>query len=437
MRALSFMERLSLASQYFCRIKKIMKFPYKSLDEIRAYQFKEIKALLIEAYENVDFYKKFYDEHNVDVYTISSLEEFSEKIPCITKKDIIENTQAFINKKYKNKPLILSRSSGSSGTMVDLYADSSLYTEIELRVIRMIKEIYSKYSAFEKEVLVYTSEYPVSSIMGMYRSFFVSNLLNYEKIFEFILEKKPTVIAIYPSILREIIQHLSYDFKSLGIKLIITNSEASTQLERDDFAKIFDCDVIDEFSSEELQSIAYQCSEKKYHEVSDCTYIEILELNSDKTAPMGEIGEITGTCLLNHAMPMIRYRQGDLATLTVTDCACNKCTPILKHLEGRKNSSFLKRNGEIIPSGKLLDWAYSLVLDKSYKISEYKIIQESFEAVTILIVCNSLSEQDMQEIAESFKAMFGEEFTVSVELVDRIEKTKAGKQIPIISKIIK
>lgn len=436
MRALSFMESFALALQYLCKTKTIMKFPYKPLDEIRMYQFKKIKELLIEAYENVAFYKKFYDEHNVDVYSISSLKEFSEKIPCITKKDIINNPQAFINKKYKNKRLILSRSSGSSGTMVDLYADGSLYAEIELRVIRMIKEIYCKYSAFEKEVLVYTSEYPVSSIMGMYRSYYVSNLLNYEKIFEFILEKKPTVIAIYPSILREIIQHVSYDFKSLGIKLIIINSEASTQMERDNFAKLFACDVIDEFSSEELQSIAYQCSEKRYHEVSDCTYIEILELNSDKAVPMGEIGEITGTCLLNHAMPMIRYRQGDLAALTATNCACKKCTPVLKHLEGRKNASFIKENGEIIPSGKLLDWAYSLVLDKNFNISEYKIIQESFWMVTVLIVSNDFSEQDAQELAESFKAMFGNEFTVSVQLVDHIEKTKAGKHIPIISKII-
>jgi phenylacetate-CoA ligase len=153
-----------------------MKFPYKSLEEIREYQFKRIKELLIEAFEHVPFYRKLYTKCNVDVYSINSLEDFARKIPCITKKDITDHVDEFISDKFRKDALTLSRSSGTSGTVVDLYADENVYIDVEIQVIRMIKEIYDNYSPFDKEVLVYTSEYPVSSIMGFYRSYYINNL---------------------------------------------------------------------------------------------------------------------------------------------------------------------------------------------------------------------------------------------------------------------
>lgn len=435
MKSLSFMEKLSLAYHFFTKITPTMIFPYKSPEEIRAYQFERIKSILIEAYEHVPFYRKLYDKSGVDVYSIQSLEEFSQKIPCIVKSDIINHTDEFINDKYQKESLTLSRSSGTSGVFVDLYADASVYIKIEIQVIRMIKEIYKKYSPFDKEVLVYTSEYPVSSILGMYRSYYVNNLENSDRIFNFIIEKKPTVLAVYPSILREIINNIDYDYKSLGIKLIITNSEASSQLERDYFSRVFNCDVIDEFSSEEIQSIAYQCKEHNYHEVADCSFIEVLEYDSNAPVPDGQIGELTGTSLLNYAMPMIRYRHGDSVVKSGQTCPCGKNTPVFSRLEGRCNSSFVKKNGKSIPSGKLLDWSYSLVLNKNYRVQEFQIVQDSLTDISIYLVAKQLSHEEKEDIISYFQTFFGTDLNVTLHIVDTISKTSSGKHIPIYSKI--
>lgn len=437
MRSLTFIEKLSLAYKYITEINSVMSFPYKTRDEIRAFQLKKIQNLLIEAYNNVPFYKKLYDSHGVNVYNIKSLNDFSQMIPTITKKDIAEHGDEFINTRFKKKKLVLSRSSGTTGAFIDLYSDSSVYINVEIQVIRMIRELYDKYSFRDKEVLVYTSEYPISSIFGAFHAYYINNLESYNNIFNFILQKRPTVLAIYPSILREIIRRIIYDFKSLEIKLIITNSEASSQVERQYFAEIFNCTVIDEFSSEEIQSIAYQCKFQNYHEIPDCSYIELLESDSDKPVRIGERGEIVGTSLLNFAMPLIRYRQGDTAISSLETCQCGKNTPVLVKLEGRCNSSFHRINGDTIPSGKLLDWSYSLVLDKGYKIHEFQIIQETMKEIVIYLVADTISGEVIKSIETEFNDLFGEEFHVEVIIVEKIPKTKSGKHIPIISKVKK
>ena len=218
----------------------------------------------------------------------------------------------------------------------------------------------------------------------------------------------------------------------------MTNSEQSSQGERDYYESVFKCKVIDEFSSEELQSIAYQCSSHSYHEVSDCTYIELLKEDSDTPVESGNIGEITGTCLINRVMPLIRYRQGDYAVkISEVCCTCGKSTPIIGKPIGRINSSFILEGGRIIPSGRILDWSYSLVLLHHLQITQFKITQNDLKSVSILVVGDSLSDFDLEFIEKSFRSEFNEEFQVTVSKVKHIPKESNGKFMPIVSNVSK
>lgn len=415
---------------------KINQFPYQSYDTIKEYQWNCIKKIVSDAYIHVPFYHKKYSDIEVDPLNLRDYSDF-EKLPTITKADIVDNGLDFIDERYDFKKLICSKTSGTSGVFLDIYCPENMFVKEELQVLRMLKELCPDYNLFSKEVLVYTSEYPVSSILGFYKAYYINNLESATTIFNFIKEKKPTVVAIYPSILREIINHVDYDFKTLGIKLILTNSEHSTQKERDFFSSIFNCVVKDEFSSEELQSIAYQCTNNLYHEVSDCSYIEILNLTNDSPVSTNEIGEIVGTCLINEAMPLIRYRQGDLAEKTNITCPCGKRTPVIGQLMGRNNASFVDRHGNTIPSGRLLDWSYSLVLEEQFPILDFQIVQETLDRITVKVVLSDacISETVTMQIHDAFVKIFGENFTVNVKAVKTIEKTASGKYHSILSKL--
>lgn len=432
MRKLTFGENLRMFYRLVKDQNSVMYFPYQSIETIREYQFKQICRVIKNAYEHVLYYKKRFEKLHLYPDDIKSFEDF-EKIPSISKIDLFGHEDEFIDERLKTKPLIISKTSGSSGRFVNIYCDAEMFITEELQVLRMIKEFEPHYNALSREVLVYTSEYPVSSIFGFYKVYYVNNLKSADYVFRFILDKKPTVLAIYPSILWEIVKNIKYDFKKLNLKLIITNSEQSNQSERNFFSSLFGCTVIDEYSSEELQSIAYQCSEMNYHEVSDCTYIELLKPDSDIPVEFGELGEITGTCFLNKAMPLIRYRQGDLATRLPTKCACNKNTPIIGNPEGRKNSSFITNDGTVIPSGRLLDWTYSLVLKYDLPIDSFQIIQKTISDIQILLKVNTSKSLSIEFVENDFINTFGKVFNIYIQVVDKIYKTKAGKYNPIIS----
>lgn len=415
MKPISKLDECKLALWHLKYQKTINNFPKLSYKRIQEFQFRKLLKITRDAYTYVPFYRELYNRKGIDPYTFNCIADF-RKIPTITKKDVLYNEDRFIDERFQKNKLIVSKTSGTSGAYMSVFCNNELFLYEELQVIRMIQELYPSYGLLTKEVLVYTSKYPVSSILGFYKAYYINNLAGSNEILRFIIEKKPSILAIYPSILLQIIDCFpNFDFAGLNIRLIIVNSEQSSQLLRDHFAKIFKCIVIDEFSSEELQSISYQCKHGSYHEVSDCTYIEILDLENDIEVNPGERGEITGTCLINKSMPLIRYRQGDYAINCFNKkCTCGKNTRIIGSPQGRINDSFITRSGCIIPSGILLDWEYSLVLSKNYPIKNYKLFQVSESKIDMFFDgINPMSDMAF-DIVNDFKENISNEFDINL-----------------------
>jgi len=218
-----------------------------------------------------------------------------------------------------------------------------------------------------------------------------------------------------------------------NVKAVITNSEHSTQEEREVFSQQLGCPVYDEFSSEELSSIAYQCSHKKYHMTQDSSYVEVLALGADTDVRAGQIGEIVGTCLINSAMPIIRYRQDDLAVLGADGCPCGRTAPVLSMLAGRRNDSFKRIDGTEVTSGRILDWTYELVLTHNLGVREFQLTQQTWRRVEIRLVVEAGYNEAVanQIIVSNFKKSFGNEFDIVIAVVPVIHRMMSGKYNPI------
>lgn len=437
MRKFTFWENISLAWQFMIRYPAIERFTCLSAEQIREYQFARTKQLIDLAYHHTPFYHRKYSEAGIQPADIRTWEDF-ECIPTLTKDEVAAYGPEMVVDTARLGDLILSRSSGSTGQFINIYMDAQNFIEQELQVIRMLKSFYPGYGSTDKEVLIYTSEYPFRSILGSYSVEYVHNLSPVSEMFEALVRHKPVIVAVYPSILREIVRAYGEDrCRALNLKAILTNSEHSSQAERNRFAKIFNCAIFDEYSSEELSSIAWQCTRQNYHLVPDSSYIEILDPDQDVGMPIGQPGELVGTCLINKVMPFIRYRQGDIAALSEETCDCGNHTPLLKEVSGRKNSSFKSPLNDEIASGRILDWTYNLVLTHNLDIQEFQVFQKHMDEVVITLVPGQSyrAEADNSRVAASFRQTFGEKFNVDVSLVSRIEKTRAGKHIPILSDV--
>lgn len=435
MRKFSLVEKLQLAFHFLAKHNSVFRFPRESKHYKNEYKFKLFKRALNIAYFHTKFYRDKYDKARVHPRDIRSLDDVVY-LPTTTKTELIEYNLDFIDSRLNKDRLILTRSSGSSGHFVNLYYDHRSYIIQALQVVRMIKSAYPGYSLFDRELLVYTSEYPYSSVLGFFPVVYINNLEPAANILNKILSLKPSVISIYPSILREILNLNCTELNTIGVKLIITNSEQSSCHERNIFSTAFGCPVIDEFSSEELGTIAYQCSLGNYHFVEDCSHIELLSTASDHLpVNSSDTGEIVGTNLINYSMPIIRYRQGDQAVLGPQSCRCGNNSPTVSQLLGRINSSFICQNKPDIPSGRILDWIYSLVLNHNISIKHVQVVQTALNSVRIALIPGRGFDYSVHAniMSSSFKRVFGDHFCVTITTVDNIQPTSSGKFHQILS----
>lgn len=194
--------------------------------------------------------------------------------------------------------------------------------------------------------------------------------------------------------------------------------------------------MYDEYSTEELTHVAVQCREKTHHIFEDVVYLEIVSADSGQPLLPGEEGEVVGTYLHNYAMPFIRYRQGDFATLDEFFCSCGCTFRAIRELGGRKLDQFVLPSGRVLTSGWLLDASYSFLLDVGADIAAFTMIQETVNDVRIEIVPGAGYFASMSEAVRArFLQLVGEPINVRVELVPEIKRSGAGKHHPIVSHV--
>ncbi len=434
MRRYNLLEKLNLFYKILINFIEFKKVPYRNQLEIEKKQFKKVKKLITYAYYNNKFYRYKFDESKIHPCDIKNMKDFSDKVPFTTKEEILKNYDDFIPKdlKLKKDYYLIGRSSGSSGKMLTIYhdpIDTYKYILGRYRIFKMVSE----YNPLTKVFYIYTSPFPANSILGFFQSYFVETINNIYETKEKILNIKPDIINIYPSQLIELSKIFTKkEIRYLKLKVILVGSELSSQKQRDHLSKRFDCKVYDEYSSEELGWIASQCKCFNYHLFEDFNFIEIIDSNN-KNLKNGKVGEIVGTNLCNYSTPFIRYKQGDLGSISSKKCACGFNFKVLENLIGRKNDSFIL-NKKKFTSGFLLDLTYNLTLKMNLDIIDFCLIQKDKNKVLMQIkVGKNFIEFDKKKIINYFSSYFGKNIKVDVEVVKLLYKTKRGKRNPIIS----
>lgn len=115
--------------------------------------------------------------------------------------------------------------------------------------------------------------------------------------------------------------------------------------------ELWGCPVYDNYGTNEMGLGAFECQHKSgLHFMEDCSYFEIVDTETGKPVPNGQIGNLVVTILHRRIPPIIRFNLRDLGRLVSKQpCACGGTFRRMDHFLGRSDDMIKLRGVNVYP----------------------------------------------------------------------------------------
>jgi phenylacetate-CoA ligase len=237
---------------------------------------------------------------------------------------------------------------------------------------------------------------------------------------------RPDILFAYPSMLARLLSTLGPQSEALKVPVILCSSEVMPEGLRGEAESMLSGQLIDYYGLAERVSLAWSKDGKNFYFSPAYGRTELLASPTDPLMPGLVTARIVATGYWNDAMPLVRYDTGDLAILPAGLSAHDieeielGFRPFLGIL-GRQDETILLPDGTVvyglnqIPKG----------IDHAWQI---QIVQTAPLRVVLFVVPKpSYAARDSDALLRNAEARFPPSVDLSVELVDQLKQTPAGK----------
>jgi phenylacetate-CoA ligase len=199
------------------------------------------------------------------------------------------------------------------------------------------------------------------------------------------------ILCCTPSYALAIADHVE-DVSRLRLRAGIHGAEPWTEGLRDEIEAALGLRALDIYGLSEVvgPGVSSQCLEGEggAHVNEDHFLVEAVDPSSGEPVPDGETGELVFTTLTKEALPLLRYRTGDLAALDREPCACGRTFTRMSRIRGRVDDMLVVRGVNLFPSEvervllaqPELSPHYRLVLERPDRLDELTVEVEAREA---------------------------------------------------------
>ncbi len=144
-----------------------------------------------------------------------------------------------------------------------------------------------------------------------------------------------------------------FDPKEFDLRIGFVGAEPHSEQTRKRIEDIYDMDVYNSYGMSELNGpgVAFECEEKcGMHLWEDNYILEVIDPKTCEPLSPGEEGELVVTTINREAMPILRYRTGDLAKTLEGRCACGRTHVRISRIKGRCDDMMIIRGVNVYPS---------------------------------------------------------------------------------------
>ena len=403
--------------------------------KIKSVQNLKLQKLLHYAAKNIKYYRELFEAANINPGQIKSTTDL-QQIPVLTKQELRSRFWDFLPRQLP--PCRLSRTSGSTGTPVCLLSDQNSRCFNSAAVIRCRKTLGIPIVGRPILTPLKNKNEPPKTphwtyLQGIHKTYYVNPYSESDedrKYANAILSslKKPALIGITPAV-----RKLAYCIKDSVLPpikpcIVMTTGEVLTAQVRKLIESTFHAAVADVYACNEAGDVAWQCTRGNgYHINFDNVIVEIYQ--NGKPAPTGQVGEVLITNLNRYVMPIIRYKNGDLARLSTRPCPCGSKLPVLSEIVGRTGEDI------ILPNGKEMPWNQLKTPMNHPHIRQFQLIQNTDGSFLIKYVKEPYADKISLEqlIFDRYRKLLGDFFAVKAQSVKKIDLAPSGKSNLVVS----
>lgn len=231
---------------------------------------------------------------------------------------------------------------------------------------------------------------------------------------------RPAMLRAYPSAVLELARLSETVGPRLHVPLVVTGSEPLYPVQREAIERAFGARVFDHYGMAERTAFAAQCEHGYYHLHPEYALVEILDPHG---RPAAGFGQLTGTTLHNHVMPLLRYRLADQARWLAGDCPCGRRYPRIELSSGKLEDQLYDGDGVPV-SASIITFAFK-GLDK---ICKSQVAQTGPGLWEIrLVPAPGFCAADGAALLENFRRHISARLSVRLCLVADIALQPSGK----------
>lgn len=327
--------------------------------ELEALQSYRLSRTVRRVYENVAPYRKKMDEAGVKPEDIKSIADL-QKLPFTVKQDLRDNYPYGMFASPMKDIVRIHASSGTTGkqTVVGYTAhDIDMWAECAARALVSVGGTKDDFIHISYGYGLFTGglglHYGAEKLGATAIPASAGNSMRQLQLFK---DFGSSIICMTPSYaisLIELMKENNISKDEFKLKAGVFGAEPWTEEMRKEIEAGLGIKAYDIYGLSEIMgpSVSCECEcQCGMHICEDHFIPEIIDPDTLEVLPAGQQGELVFTCITKEALPLIRYRTRDIATLVYDKCECGRSLVRMLKPQGRTDDMLIIRGVNVFPS---------------------------------------------------------------------------------------
>lgn len=420
-------------------------------DQLRQLQQERLRAAVRHAYDGSTFYKRQLDTYSVDPDTISTLDDL-QRLPFTVKGDLRQSYPFGMLAVPREQVARVQASSGTRGklTVVAYTAkDIETWAEVCARSLALggsrpgdtVQNAYG-YGLFTGGLgMHYGAERLGATVVPMSGGNTLRQIMILRDLGSSILCCTPS----YALIIAEVMEREGLTPDDLTLRSGIFGAEPWSEAMRVEIQDRLGIAAVDIYGLSEVMGpgVACECVEARdgLHVMEDHFLVEVIDPETGMPVPDGQIGELVFTTLTKEALPLLRYRTGDISALINEPCSCGRTHRRIAKLRGRYDDMLILHGINVYPSeieATLLDFDevapfYQIILDWDGR-SETIEVQAEMTPRYLEEAAETDKDVLREQIARMLKSRFDLTMQVRLYAPGELGRIEVGKAVRVVDR---